>query len=145
MAKQDYLLWKNGSTGNYTIKDAYNTLIVTNDHVDSFFYRNLWALPIPNNVSVFLWRLANNWLPTHNNLIERNIIMQDPFHACPMCQNLEENVSHLLLFICDFAFKVWKECYNLQGARNLIGATLLTKSILYDAYMFLVGKRKSHL
>ncbi|KAL5146573.1 hypothetical protein HKD37_06G016396 [Glycine soja] len=60
MAKQDYLLWKNGSTGNYTIKDAYNTLIVTNDHVDSFFYRNLWALPIPNNVSVFLWRLANN-------------------------------------------------------------------------------------
>jgi len=64
----DSLYWKTTSTGIYVVKDTYRVLVTTNNLVDEFFYKEIWKLPIPHNVTAFTWRLSKDRLPCQENL-----------------------------------------------------------------------------
>ncbi|XP_052289957.1 uncharacterized protein LOC127899857 [Citrus sinensis] len=61
-------------------------------------------LEIPAKIKIFIWRVAQNLLPTTENLWKRKIV-QDPW--CPRCGSKWENVFHAL-FACKAAQKMWK-------------------------------------
>ncbi|KAH9722904.1 putative reverse transcriptase/RNA-dependent DNA polymerase [Citrus sinensis] len=59
---------------------------------------------IPEKIKNFMWRAAQNLLPTANNLWRKNVVGNP---ACQRCHCKSENVTHVLME-CKAARKVWK-------------------------------------
>jgi hypothetical protein len=67
------------------------------------FWKEMWALPIPNTEKNFLWRASHDCLPTMGNLWRRKIIADS---LCPLCASEEEMAFHAL-WQCPSAKDVW--------------------------------------
>jgi len=73
--------------------------------VDRTLVDDVWHRYIPTKVSLFVWRLLRNRLPTKDNLIRRRVI-QAPDTACAYgCGELETS-NHLFLE-CEIPNMVW--------------------------------------
>jgi len=61
---------------------------------------DVWLKQVPLKVSLFVWRLFRNRLPTKDNLLRRHVLHLDNITCVGGCGSLE-NAEHLLLG-CDF-------------------------------------------
>ena len=104
---KDCMVWLAEPHGHYTTKSAYNfyTIPSTANWYGNI-YKKIWKLKIPPRASVFCWRLLKNRLPTKDNLLRRNINIQD--QNCPLCGNAQEDVGHLF-FNCNLTKGLWWE------------------------------------
>jgi len=66
---------------------------------------DVWLKQVPIKVSLFVWRLFRNRLPTKHNLLRRQVLHSDNITCVGGCGSLE-NVEHLFLG-CDFFGRVW--------------------------------------
>jgi hypothetical protein len=65
-------------------------------------WTNLWAVKVPSNVRVFLWRLAKQSIPTGDVRHHRNMA---PNNSCSIC-GCQDSWKHALLE-CNMAKCVW--------------------------------------
>lgn len=88
-------------------------------------WKHIWQLQVPDKLSMFLWRLAHNSLPTRMNIKRKKIELDT---RCPMCSRLDEDSGHLSLK-CKKVKAVWGskdfEAVRLQlcecaGSHNLM-------------------------
>ena len=56
------------------------------------FFTKLCELHVPCKIRIFMWRIANNYLPTLHNLKSRQLAVNP---LCPVCISEEESVDHL--------------------------------------------------
>ncbi|XP_028220243.1 uncharacterized protein LOC114401863 [Glycine soja] len=104
---KDSMVWLAEPHGHYTTKSAYKFYTKpSTSNSDGKIYSIIWKLKIPPRVAVFCWRLLKNRLPTKDNLLRRNITIQD--QNCPLCGNAQEDVGHLL-FNCNLTKGLWWE------------------------------------
>lgn len=66
-------------------------------------WKQIWKLGVPGAVKHFLWRLANNILPTMKNLGQRRVV-EDA--KCLICLTNEESVMHAIWW-CHATTDVW--------------------------------------
>ncbi|KAG7955028.1 hypothetical protein I3843_11G050400 [Carya illinoinensis] len=59
----DRLIWGYSKDGKFSIQSAYHMI---------------WKLGVPNATKLFLWKVANNILPTMINLRQRRVIVTPP-------------------------------------------------------------------
>ena len=59
----------------------------------------------------FIWRAANDSLPTKQNLVRRNIPLDV---TCSLCDDYQETILHAL-WLCDQAKSVWKSVPRFSG------------------------------
>lgn len=109
----DKLLWKHSSSGEYSVKNAYNLLL--KDHLQDSHsqlrpcqnppevWNLIWKVNVPYKVSLFVWKLMHDRLPTLLSLKNKGIPTDS---TCPMCKEKEEYTSHLFLH-CPFARACW--------------------------------------
>ncbi|KAH1193918.1 putative ribonuclease H protein [Glycine max] len=98
--------------GGLGIKDikAFNRALLIKP--DQLFYqpnsgfRQLWEIKIPPTALSFAWRLLWDRLPSKENLIRRQIVLQNDL--CPFCQSQVESASHLF-FTCHKVMPLWWE------------------------------------
>ena len=64
----------------------------------------IWSSTIPLKTSIFLWRAAQDRLPTKMELEKRGISMSTT--VCPLCEDASETADHLLAQ-CRFAKEVF--------------------------------------
>ncbi|XP_015386698.1 uncharacterized protein LOC107177439 [Citrus sinensis] len=98
--------------GLYTIRSCYRLL---NNYVNapsSGIWRKIWSLEVPSKVKVFLWRAAQNVLPTTDNLIWKRV---EVMPICSLCNQQKETVVHALVNYV-FAQTCW-----LTSSLGLIG------------------------
>ncbi|XP_028215132.1 uncharacterized protein LOC114397238 [Glycine soja] len=104
---KDSMVWLAEPHGHYTTKSAYKFYTKpSTTNSDGKIYSIIWKLKIPPRVAVFCWRLLKNRLPTKDNLLRRNITIQD--QKCPLCGNAQEDVGHLF-FNCNLTKGLWWE------------------------------------
>ena len=102
---KDSMVWLAEPHGHYTTKSAYKFYTKpSTSNSDGKIYSIIWKLKIPPRVAVFCWRLLKNRLPTKDNLLRRNITIQD--QNCPLCGNAQEDVGHLF-FNCNLTKCLW--------------------------------------
>ncbi|KAF4346040.1 hypothetical protein G4B88_010052 [Cannabis sativa] len=79
--------------------------------MDTFtrWWRSLCSLPIPPKIRHFIFRLAQNSIPTAQNLYHRHCLSSP---VCPRCNLCYESVKHAL-FECRFMKKAWSDAFNL--------------------------------
>lgn len=61
-------------------------------------------------VSICIWRILLNRMPSRDNLIKRNIQLVEEDTLCLACRVEAKSIAHVL-FRCKEAQKVWKTCF----------------------------------
>jgi hypothetical protein len=81
--QEDMLIWRGTKNGVFSVKSAYHMLkemesrkIATGSSTRGSydFWKQLWALLVPNVEKIFLWRACHDILPTRENLHKKKII-----------------------------------------------------------------------
>ncbi|KAL5170203.1 Rab3 GTPase-activating protein catalytic subunit [Glycine soja] len=112
----DSWVWRADPSGSYSTKSAYAILLeATRGDADNRPFVELWKLRIPPKAATFAWRLIRNRLPTKTNLRRRLVEISDV--TCPLCNNMEEDASHLF-FHCSRILPLWWESLRWVGKKT---------------------------
>jgi len=105
--------WLLNPIHGYSVRDTYR--FITNDgvQIDRSLVNDVWHRFIPAKVSLFVWRLLRNRLPTRDNLVRRNIL-QPPLSLCPFGCNEPESARHLFLE-CTTSNFLWSQVTSWLG------------------------------
>ncbi|KAL0406376.1 UNVERIFIED_CONTAM: hypothetical protein Slati_3951500 [Sesamum latifolium] len=83
--------WKWSSKGTFTTTSAWEH---SREHVPKqSFYKTIWSPLIRPTISIFIWRLINNWLPVDTRK-QKGISFAS---QCSCCSSEEETLPHLFL------------------------------------------------
>jgi len=88
----------------YSVREAYRFL-TSGEQVDRTLVDDVWHRYIPAKVSLFVWRLLRNCLPTKDNLMRRRVL-QVTDTACVYGCGDSESANHLFLE-CEILNMVW--------------------------------------
>jgi len=89
----------------YSVKGAYHFLTTTGAPLDRNTVDDVWHKHIPSKVSVFVWQLLRDRLPTKDNLVRRQIVPTTDTVCTTGCGGLE-TLAHLFLH-CDIFSSLW--------------------------------------
>ncbi|XP_042962692.1 uncharacterized protein LOC122296963 [Carya illinoinensis] len=109
---KDRLVWGPSQKGLFSVKSAYYLQLelwgrnqgessVEEKRDDR--WNRIWDLKVPGVTKLFIWRAANNLLPTKENLYKRKVIEEK---RCPLCDAEEETIMHAL-WECPAANNLW--------------------------------------
>jgi len=106
-------LWYLHPSKNYTFTSAYKYMMsaITNQATDPTAYA--WNNEVPLKVSLFVWRLLRNRLPTTDNLIRRHVLQHNEQPCVGGCGKMKD-VDHLFLS-CDYFCKTWNGILQWLG------------------------------
>ncbi|KAH1265731.1 putative ribonuclease H protein [Glycine max] len=108
---KDYWVWGADPKGIFTTSTAY--LCIKGDqpigHLNRGF-NQLWEIKVPPRALSFAWRLLWDRLPTKENLIRRQVVIENDL--CTFCQSQVESASHLF-FTCKNVMPMWWEFNSL--------------------------------
>ncbi|KAH9715816.1 putative reverse transcriptase/RNA-dependent DNA polymerase [Citrus sinensis] len=110
--KMDEVCWHFDKKGMYTVKSGYKIAlrlkypdIPSTSEDCSCYWKAIWRLELPEKTKIFLWRAAQNMLPTVENLWKKKVTASP---LCQICRRSVEIVSHALIE-CKAAGKIWKQ------------------------------------
>lgn len=108
----DIRIWRGTNTGIFSVKSTYHlanemenrkNLERSAPKEESFQWKKIWKLPLPNATRNIFWRACHNLLPTKDNLLKRKVVKE---LMCPICEREPEMVVHAL-WGCSVASDVW--------------------------------------
>ncbi|KAM6566394.1 hypothetical protein CsatA_025522 [Cannabis sativa] len=102
MMKVILCLWKFGSNGSFSVKNAYLLSQQSRFHCEKPVWKVLWKLKLHPRQSVFSWRILSAWLPLKSRL--RFLGHDDK--KCALCGNEAETEIHVFCQ-CPFARSIW--------------------------------------
>jgi len=79
-------------------------------------FKKIWKIKALPSMQHFAWKVLLVRVATKDNLTMRGILIGSTL--CVMCSNDEESVSHLL-FTCNVAQSVWKQCLRWVGITSV--------------------------
>ena len=108
----DCLVWSKTSDGCYSVKSTYQMLATevinavpsSSNGEGSKVWRSIWKTRVPPKIKHFMWRAANDALPSKQNLARRKIALDE---TCSLSDEQQESVMHVL-WLCDQAKAMWK-------------------------------------
>jgi hypothetical protein len=106
----------------YTVRGTYHFLTSPGAGVDRPHVDEVWHTCIPSKVSLFVWRLLRDRLPTKNNLLRRGVIQATDTDCTTGCGELE-TVTHLFLG-CDTYGSLWSYVLHWLGISSVLHGDL---------------------
>ena len=143
VSTSDRWRWVLDPISSYSVKGTYKYLTLPTTPVETGLYDAAWLKHVPLKVSVFVWCLLRNRLPTKDNLLRRRALHQDDITCVGGCGSQE--TSHHLFCRCDTFSGLWQCIYqwidisfislelvrdNLHQFGNLAGLQRYTHSFL---------------
>jgi len=104
---------KNLLSDGYSVRESYRFLTTSGEQVDRSLMDDVWHRNIPEKVSLFVWRLLRNRLPSKDNLLRQNILHVNDL-ACVTGCGASESAKHLFLD-CDLSYSLWLLIWNWIG------------------------------
>ncbi|KAA3465295.1 reverse transcriptase [Gossypium australe] len=97
---EDFQVWRGEPTGEYSVRSAYKLLQNANLDPSNYllqteikeFFGKLWNLQLPSKISIIIWRISWNYIPTLGNLRYKRIVTNA---SCPCCGYGEEDCHHI--------------------------------------------------
>ncbi|KAL4333615.1 hypothetical protein GQ457_07G012700 [Hibiscus cannabinus] len=120
----DASIWRPDGSGDYSMKSGYQllrddllSLTGLNSHslstIFSKFYSEMCDVNIPSKIKINMWRIANNFLPTFENLQSRRLNVINTF---PFCLSSSESVEHVMRD-CSFIHQFFdRQCVQILSA-----------------------------
>ncbi|CAL1377371.1 unnamed protein product [Linum trigynum] len=102
-SKEDTLFWTLSSTGRFTTKSAYQSLLPQEPDRDEKFWKIIWSLPMPERIRCFMWMVCLGRIATKALLFSRKSANSP---HCVRCNGRAETVLHILRD-CPSAANFW--------------------------------------
>lgn len=105
----DRLIWKETSSGLFSVKSAYHLGLklrdnsLAPDQTQKKLWNKLWNAQATQRAKIFAWRVCNRALPVKMAFMRRGFYTED---SCSLCFTEEESIIHVLRD-CPMALKVW--------------------------------------
>ncbi|GJN03178.1 hypothetical protein PR202_ga20588 [Eleusine coracana subsp. coracana] len=99
--EEDRHVWNLDASSHYSSRSAYKAYF--NDSISFEPWKRLWKTWAPAKCKLFLWLAIRNKCWTANRLAKRGL---DHPEKCPLCDQEEEMIQHLLT-TCVVAREVW--------------------------------------
>ncbi|MCH89269.1 cysteine-rich receptor-like protein kinase, partial [Trifolium medium] len=109
IGESDKWQWGNSC---YSVKETY-TRLSEEEEVDVEWVKEVWNPLIPAKLSILVWRLFQNRLPTKDNLRRRGVHLNSSYLCVGGCGS-DENANHIF-FNCPMLSIVWKETLKWLG------------------------------
>jgi len=106
----------------YSVRGTYHFLTTLGAGVDRSLVDDIWHRFIPSKVSLFVWCLLRDRLPTKNNLARRRVIQATDTACTAACGELE-TASHLFLG-CDIYISLWLLVLHWLGISSVLHGEL---------------------
>jgi len=97
--------WLLDTINGYSIKGTYHYLTSADTPPDRVLLDDIWHKQVPLKVSLFVWRLLRNRLPTKDTLVRRHILIAEDNTCVGGCGSRE--TAYHLLFRCDTFSSLW--------------------------------------
>jgi hypothetical protein len=97
----------------YTVRGAYHFITTRGDMVDRSLIDDVWHKHVPTKVSLLVWRILRNCIPTKDNLVVRGVIPSTDMSCAIGCDSIEW-VTHLFLQ-CTLSVDLWTLVWNWLG------------------------------
>ncbi|KAK4386346.1 hypothetical protein Sango_2505200 [Sesamum angolense] len=89
LEQPDHMHWKLSHNSLFTTKLAWDYM---RDHKPALnIFRKIWSPRIRPTISIFMWRLLNNWVPVENMLKQKGIPIVS---RCCCCFSKEETITN---------------------------------------------------
>jgi hypothetical protein len=85
----DRWVWRCDPDGGYSVRGVYKILSALDAQDMADTSALIWHKQVPLKVSVMVWRLLRNRLPTKDNLVRRHIIPLDGSLCVTGCESVE--------------------------------------------------------
>ena len=95
------------------MRESYRYLTLFGATLDRDLVDDVWLKHIPSKVSLMVWRLLRNRLPTGDNLSRRGVLHSDASICAAGC-DVAETALHLFIK-CDFSSRFWTEVWFWLG------------------------------
>lgn len=99
----DFGIWSPSYAGNFTLFSAWQ--LIRKKNPCSFIARSCWFKYLPSKISIFLWKLRHNAIPTDLVLRKKGILITSKCLCCTLTYSIEFN-THLLLS-SEYASSIW--------------------------------------
>ena len=114
----DFRAWHFDKKGIFSVKSAYKVAVdcaeresrygqpsssASRGETTNFEWKKIWALPLPNKILHFLWRMATYNLPLRMKLRNRGMKVDT---RCPVCNRYDEDGGHCFLK-CKKVRRLW--------------------------------------
>ncbi|XP_074297486.1 uncharacterized protein LOC141628215 [Silene latifolia] len=110
----DFIYWKFIEDGVYTGKSGYFLLwsqtpaaSSARSRLHQFPWNIVWKKTLSRKLSILLWKMAHNILPTNINLLSRGLNVAQ---ECHLCHSSHESMDHLFRS-CSIAQHLWKSSW----------------------------------
>ncbi|KAI3474487.1 hypothetical protein Pfo_029397 [Paulownia fortunei] len=108
---KDEMKWKLSANGDFSISSAWE--LIRSSKTERQILRNLWCNQFTPTMSIFFWRLINNWIPADTRLQEKGFNLAS---KCYCCSSSIESIPHLFI-TGDQARVLWRG--DMEIARSL--------------------------
>jgi hypothetical protein len=107
-------LWTPSTNGLFSTSSAYRLInspriSSVSSPLESSSWKSLWKLKLNARLFLFLWKIAQNVLPTKARL-KAFFHIPSPDSLCSLCSTEEDSLSHLF-FRCIFARVAWRSSF----------------------------------
>jgi hypothetical protein len=92
----DIWRWNLDPVHGYTARGAYRFFTTTGDMVNRSLVDDIWHRHAPSKVSLLVWRLLRNRLPTRDNLLRHGVLPSSTVSCVAGC-DCTELATHLFL------------------------------------------------
>lgn len=134
----DKWVWMKDPSGVYSVRTAYTWIRSTEFSGAAWdFHKKLWQCGGPLKVKAFIWKLAQDRIPTNQNPIRRGVTVQKGM--CKACNNEEESAEHLF-FKCKLFSSLWYDCLRWWGIQAPLQGDC--KSSFFQFIGLLPGSKK---
>ncbi|RVW86894.1 hypothetical protein CK203_036033 [Vitis vinifera] len=135
--EEDSVLWRQGRSGRFRVKEAYSLLTRSND--TGFPSRSIWVARVPTKVAFFAWEATWGKVLTLDRLQRRGVQLPN---CCFLCGCEEENVNHILIH-CTVVRALWDIVFGLVDVKWVFPETV--KEVLASWRGSFVGKKRKKI
>jgi hypothetical protein len=123
----DRWVWRCDPDGGYSVRGVYKILSALDAQDMADTSTLIWHKQVPLKVSVMVWWLLRNRLPTKDNLVRRHIIPLDGSLCVTGCESVE--TTHHLFLSCPGFAPFW------SLVRSGIGISSADPLVLHDHFL----------
>ena len=110
---QDNWRWVLGPIHGYSVSGTYRYLSSAAELMVTSDFNEVWHKLVPVKVSIFVWRLLQDRIPTRANLVRR-LVLQPNDNLCAAGCDSFETTYHLFLQCNSFRNVCWQACLELH-------------------------------
>jgi len=125
---QDHWRWVLDPIHGYSVSGTYRYLSSAAEPMATSAFNDVWDKLVPVKVSIFVWQLLQDRIPTRANLVRR-LVLQPNLNLCAAGCDSVETTNHLFLQ-CNYFRNVW---YYLIG--HWLGISFVFPGRIQDFYL----------